>query len=247
MRIALVTLLDDNFMIAWRGFWKSMIFHNPWFAWDFVIINNGLSEENKNEIKETYRNTHFVKIDKKQYSDINMSRTHEKLRATYYTFEAFRLNSYDRIVFMDMDITVLGDIRELFSCKHGFAACRAYNVKEDDFSDRFNSGVFVVQREYLNDGVYRALIRSARRGYSMPDQRVLNNYFNDVKQWLPKKYNVEKRMMNTERHKKVWDEKVCLHWVANKPWHEEKDNDIERSFVELEKIWWKYYDINQEC
>lgn len=241
MKIALVTLMDDGFFIAYEGFWKSFIKHNPLFGWDFVVLDNGLSDKNKDKIKDNYRNSHFRKIDKKSYCDINMSKTHDKLKATYYTFDAFKMNIYDRIVFMDMDITVLGDIRELFACKNGFAACRAYNSKLDEFTDTFNSGVFVVQKQYLNEHVWKDLINISRRGFSMPDQRALNQYFRNEKHWLPKKYNVEKRMLNTEKHKNVWDEKVCLHWVASKPWESEKPNEIEASFVDLEKTWWEYY------
>ena len=243
MKIALVTLMDDGFMISYRGFWQSLIYHNPWFTWDFVVLDNGLSEENKREIKRNHKNTFIKKIDKKAYCDVKFKKTHPKLQATYYTFDAFACGAYDRIVFMDMDITILGDIKDLFKCSYGFAACRAYNAKTDTLTDRFNSGVFVVQKEYLTNSVYRSLINISKRGFSMPDQRTLNSYFKDNVHWLPKKYNVEKRMMNTKNHTDIWDEKVCLHWVANKPWDKEKDNDIERSFVDLEKIWWKYYNM----
>ncbi|UCF13182.1 MAG: hypothetical protein JSW06_02715 [Thermoplasmatales archaeon] len=243
MKIALVTLMDDNFFIAYECFWKSFIYHNPWFGWDFVVIDNGLSEESKEKIKKNYDNTYFKKINKKAYSNVRMDKTHPKLKATYYTLEAFTLTSYDRIVFMDMDITILGDVKELFACKASFAACRAYNAKQDKFTETFNSGVFVVQKDYLKESVYSSLINIAKRGFSMPDQKTLNVYFRDIKTWLPKRYNVEKRMLHTKNHKKVWDQKICVHFVSTKPWQIEKPNEVEASFKEIEDVWWKYYEM----
>lgn len=240
MNIALVTLLDDKFFIAYEGFWKSFIYHNPWFAWDFIILDNGLSEDNKEKIRNNYKRTWFRKIQKVNYREINFGKTHEKLRATYYTLDAFLISNYDRIVFMDMDITVLGDIRELFACEHGFAACKAYNSKMDELVETFNSGVFIVQKEFLTKDVYNCLLRIAKRGFSMPDQKVLNTYFREEKKFINKRYNVEKRMMNSVKYKNVFDEAKILHWIAEKPW-QEKTNDIEASFKNLEKIWWEYY------
>ena len=242
MKIALVTLLDDNFVIAFEGFWKSFIYHNKWFNYDFVIIDNGLSPHSKNKIISYYENTKFVSINKDNYDQTNFSRTHESLRATFYTFELFKLK-YDRIVFMDMDLTVLADIKELFECDEGFAACKAYSAPQDRIIDTmFNSGVFVVQKKYLTMEIYNQCLRRSRHGCSMPDQRILNNIFRDIVYHLPKYLNVEKRMMLSRCEPHMIDEAKILHWVAEKPWNE-KIKKSEEIFEELEKIWWHYYNM----
>ena len=244
-KTALVTLMDNDFVIGFVGFIKSFLHFNPWFVYDIVVFDAGISRENKAYMKTFYPKIIFERIDKKAYSDIRMEKTDPKLRKTYYTLEVFRLIQYERIVFMDMDIIVQGDIRELFNCRDGFAACRAYNAKLDALIDPINSGVFVVNQKYLDVGVYRDLIRIARRGFSMPDQRTLNIYFRNKISYLPKKYNVEKRMLYTEKHAKILDEAVCIHYVASKPWQKIKPNDEEKRFKQLEDIWWRWYEYER--
>ena len=245
-KTALVTLMDNNFVIGYVGFIKSFLYFNPWFNLDIVVFDAGISSENKKYMRSFYPKIIFERIDKKAYSDVKMDKTHPKLQKTYYTLEAFRLIHYDRIVFMDMDIIVQGDIKELFECKHDFAACKSYNAKLDNFNNSINSGVFVVNKKYLDNHVYRQLIRIARKGFSMPDQRTINIFFRDEMKFLPKKYNVEKRMLHTKEHIDILESAVCIHYVASKPWEKEKPNDIEKSFKQLEDLWWKWYDYKPE-
>lgn len=241
MNIALVTLLDDNFVIAFEGFWKSFIYHNDWFDYDFVILDLGLSEENKKKMLGYYDKIKFYKVNKEAYKETNFNRTVPHLQNTFYTFEFFKLD-YDKVVFMDMDLTILADIKELFECEEGFAACKAYSAPQDRIIDTmFNSGVFVVQRKYLTMEMYNKAIRRSRIGCSMPDQRILNNLFMDKVFYLPKEYNIEKRMYKSEKHQETFKDAKVLHWVAGKPWQKEK-KECDQGFEELEQIWWEYYD-----
>jgi len=241
MRIALCTLMDDNFFIGFVGFWKSFIEYNPWFSYDFVVLNNGISEDNQAKMLEMCSSIIFRKIRKKNYADTNFSKTHDRLKATYYTLEVFNLTEYDRVVFLDMDITVLDNIKVLFESKDDIRACRAYNAKLDMLSDSINSGVFTINDGALNKHVYNSLIRMSRRGQSMPDQRIINGFFKGKMQYFDKRYNVEKRMLHSTNHRDEFDEAKILHWVASKPWEAVKENKREEEFIELEKVWWKYY------
>ena len=241
MKICLCTLMDDNFYIGFVGFWKSFIMFNKWFDHDFVVLDNGISEENKNNMLSFYDKIIFRKIKYKNYTETNFNRTHERLKATYYTLDVFSIEEYDRIVFLDMDITVLADIKELFESKDDIRGCKAYNARTDEFNDTINSGVFTINSPAINKHIYNALLRMTRRGQSMPDQRIINGFFSNKMQFFNKSYNVEKRMLHSVKYKKVFDNAKILHWIASKPWEHEKPNDIERSFVELEKVWWEYY------
>ena len=62
MKKCLTTLMDDNFVVGFEGFWKSFIVNNPWFKHDFVVFDAGLSERNKLKIKSYYENTIFRDI-----------------------------------------------------------------------------------------------------------------------------------------------------------------------------------------
>ena len=161
------------------------------------------------------------------------------MQKTYFTLDIFTYTDYDRIVFLDVDMVIDGDVSELFACKEGISACRTYAFQDDRICDNMNAGVFVINIKKLGLNTYRELLRIVRRGFSMPEQRAMNIYFNGKISWLPKKYNVEKRMQHTEKHKHILEEAVIIHYVATKP-HEEKPNDLEASYEEIERIWWDY-------
>ena len=249
MKIGLVTLLDDNFIIGFEGFYKSFIYHNKWFlnsGIDLVILDNGLSDESRYTIMKYKKDAIFRKIKYDKYNKVNMSHTHDKLKATYYKLDIFGILEYDRLVFIDSDVTVLGDVKEIFDCEKQFAACRSYNARLDRLNNSINSGVFVVNKQFINKRTYYDLIKIATRGHSMPDQKTINIYFGNTMQYLSKGYNVEKRMWKTEKLTDVWEGKRILHWVADKPWmpEDKHQNDIEKSFFEIYPLWWKYYNIS---
>jgi len=241
MKRALTTLLDDKFVIGAEVFLKSFLHFNPWFSDEFIILDNGISEANKKMLNSYYNGVKFKKINKKMYANVNMRRTHEKLQATYYTLEIFSLYDYDRITFIDMDVVVLDDIKPVFDCKDDIAGCKAYNAKEDRLANTINSGVFTINGDSLKRNVYNGLIRKAHRGYSMPDQKVINGFFADKIGYLNKRYNVEKRMQHSVKYEKVYEEAKILHYVATKPWEFDKPNAVEASFEKSEKIWMEWH------
>ncbi len=241
MRIGLFTLLDDNFVTGYVAFMKSLLHYNPWFEHDLVILDVGLSNVGKDFVAKHYERVRFVKPNKRRYSDVDMSKTVDKLKATYYTLDAFIQTDFDRIVQFDMDMVVLGDISAVFECGAPIAACRAYNSKHDFLGDGCNAGLFVVNKPYLNEKTYADLLAIARRGHSMPEQKTMNIHFDGKWHWLPKIYNVEKRMMTTKKYKEVLENARVLHFVAEKPW-QNKTNAREASYEPLEKLWWKEYE-----
>lgn len=247
MKIALCTLMDDDFVVGFNGFWKSFLYHNPWFRTsniDFLILDNGISQENKDHMLKLCPKIIFKKINYKAYSETNFNKTHDKLKATFYTLDVFRLYEYDRVVFLDMDITVLADIKELFKSNDTIRACKQYNAKMDCLNNAINSGVFTVNKEAINKSIYNALIRMSQRGMSMPDQKIINGHFSGKITHFNKRLNVEKRMLHSVAHKDIYKGAKILHWISDKPWMKEKRNDIERSFIEAEAIWHHYNDMD---
>jgi lipopolysaccharide biosynthesis glycosyltransferase len=212
---------------------------------DLIILDNGLSEESKQVVLSYNENAIFRAIKKNKYNRVDMSRTHDKLKATYYKLDIFGIMEYDRIIFIDSDVTVMGDISEIFDCHKDIAACPTYSARLDRLGNGINSGVLVLNKGVINKNVYHKLIKIATRGHSMPDQKTINIFFGKSIFKLSKGYNVEKRMWKTEKHKNIWDNKKILHWVADKPWQklEDHQNDIERSFAEIYPIWEKYYNM----
>lgn len=243
MKRCLCTLLDDNFVIGLEVFWKSFIHHNKWFNDDFVILDCGLSEESKEKISSIYDNVIFEEIKRDNYERINMSKTHDKLKNTYYTFEVFRLD-YDRVVFLDMDILVLQDLSELFEYEGAIAGCKAYAAGKDRLSMGINTGVFVINKGMIPRLTYLDIIEFSKDGFSMPDQHAINRFFGQQIGYFNKKYNVEKRMLHSKKYKRFTKPVniACLHFVAYKPWQDKTGApNRERRYEVFEKLWREWY------
>ena len=243
MKTALFTLLNDSFLPGYVAFIKSLKKHHPEFDLDFIILDIGLSYESQETIIQYYDKIIFRKPRLKEYASVNMSRTDPRLQPTYYTLDAFCQTDYDRIIAIDMDVIVLGDISEVLNCDSDFAAVKAYNAKMDILREDINSGVFVVGKKYLNEETYQGLLQIAKRGHSMPDQKTINAYFFGKMDYFNKRFNVEKRMLHTQKYNKILEDIRILHFIALKPREDHGGaGEIENSFGEFEKLWWAEYE-----
>lgn len=239
--IGLITLLDDNFVIGLEVFFKSLMIHNKlWFDLPFIVLDLGLSSWNKRKIKNIYPNVEFRPIKKDRYSAVNFSATQPRLKNTYYTLDVFIQDDFDKLVFIDMDTLVLGDIRELFHNHYDIAGVKAYSPRQDKLRIDINTGVFCVSKKYLNEKTYADMLNLATPGHSMPDQHVINDFFKGKMEYFNKAYNVEKRMINSENFRDTLTKIKILHFVADKPWQKHR----EPGFEKFEKLWKEYYDLN---
>jgi len=242
MKICMFTILNDNHIKLFRAFIKSFLHFNPWFDHDFVIIDCGLSDISKRAIVKLYPKVIFKYPNKKNYRTIPMDKTHEKLRVTYYKLDAFCQYEYDRVISIDMDMIVLADMKPVFDCEHAFAACKAYNKNKDQLVRSINSGLFVINKKYIDKETYAGLMRIARHGHSMPDQKTINHYFGSNIKYLDKRYNMEKRIFKSARYQDLVKEVKVWHYISTKP-YEVNDNspEQEKQFKEIEHIWFKWF------
>lgn len=239
MEIGLVTMLNNEFVIGFKSMINSLKKYNPWFNFPLIILNDGLSEESMEVIRSIYDKVEFQELRKDFYKDVNFSVTAKRLRCTYYKLDFFNIPGYDRLVFIDSDVIILGNIKELFDCQAGFAAVKGYDSVRDILRRDFNSGVFVVNKAYLTTGVYTDLLKLCKKGFKMPDQKTLNLYFGGRTTFLNKVYNVEKRMLYTKNLKRYLENARILHYVGEKPWNK-KTTLAEEQYGVLEKKWWEY-------
>jgi len=249
MKIAIVSMMNNGFFIAYVGFIKSLLISNPWIETDkipLIMIDLDIPEPTKDKMLEMYPYIEFRKPNYKMYKDVNMSKTPEVLKCTYYKLDIFSYEDYDRLIFMDLDITVIRDVKELFNEDKPFSACLGYTLQSDALRHDINSGIFVVNNEYLNQETYKGIIDVAKKGFSMPDQKAINIYFRNKINHLPKKFNCEKRMARSITFKDMWDNECCIiHWVSEKPW-QSKTRKVNMGFEAIEKIWWNYYNSDIE-
>jgi lipopolysaccharide biosynthesis glycosyltransferase len=239
MKTALVTMLNEEFVIGFKAMIRSLLKNNPWFDLPVVILDDGVLPETKGKLTQIYKDITWQPIDKKRYAGTDFEKTAPKLRCTYYKLDIFNMKGYERLVFIDSDTLILGDIKQLFATTAGFAAVKGYDPLHDMMRRDINSGVFVVNQQFLNEQVYVEMLRIARSGHKMPDQTVINHYFRNRMMYLDKVFNVEKRMLYTNKFKHVLQTMRILHYVGEKPW-QKKTNVREEQYAMLEREWWRY-------
>lgn len=236
MKKALVCLMDDKFYGAFRVFLASFLHHNSWFRDDICIIDVGLSEPIRSKIRGLYPKIDFHTPIYDNYSHVKTSTTAERLKKTYYTLDAFIL-PYQRIIFIDLDTVIMGSMLEVFECAQSFAGVQAYNRSTDQLQLAINSGLFVLNHSVIKPNIYDRLLQIAAPGHNLPDQAVLNTFFKGRTHFLPKKYNVEKRMYKSLRMAHILKDVRMWHYVGEKPWQAHKPGSLESLYVEVETYW----------
>jgi len=239
-------MISPDFIPGYIAFIKSLLLHNSWFEYPIVLIDLGLKEEQKKECREYYKNIVFKKPKREKYKRVNWKKTQKHLRNTYYTLDMFSYLEYERIVFIDLDTLVLKNIYYLFNhkMKNFFGGVKAYNRSQDCLVEYLNAGVMVVDLNRLPENFYQNIVSYSCQGFQFPEQDALDTYLKGKIDFLPKCYNVEKRMLLSYNHPfDIYDVGI-LHYVGIKPWQEPKKpshfND-KKDFYELDLLWREYY------
>lgn|GEM_PF-142893 len=142
------------------------------------------------------------------------ARVQERFAATYTKLHVFRLDAWDRLVYLDADTVVLGPVDELFA-GDDFAAVPDAGL-DLPRGDVFNSGVFAFTPSRATFARMEARLRTGG-SYDGGDQGFLNEF---LPQWraLPLEFNTTKRIF--AHHAPLFDAEDVrvLHHVGAKPW-----------------------------
>lgn len=159
-------------------------------------------------------------------------------REVFYKLELFKLDRFERIVYFDCDTLVVGDISALWDPSQ-FAERSFYAVRETAsmgvapaLHGKFNTGVMVINRPLLGEGVHARLLEIAESGvsYDGGDQGVIHAYLEEagarVTGELDSAYNVLVRAKKEGDWDAFKDRLKVLHFVNGlKPWSEEHRHD----------------------
>lgn len=176
-------------------------------------------------------------------------------REIFCKLEVFKSRGYDRLVFLDCDTVILGDISALWDSEL-FADRDLYAVREQPgmgvTPDRFgkiNTGVMVVNRPLLNDAVHRTLLGIAERGLSEDggDQGVIEHFLRQHPDVTVGQLDDSYNVMVVARKYGDWDrlkDRIrILHFVNQvKPWAADHVDDPLFD-EELKRIWDDAYRI----
>jgi lipopolysaccharide biosynthesis glycosyltransferase len=236
-----VTVCNKEYLIGFEVMLKSLIDNNPRVINDnlpFVIITNDLNPEDLVTSRKIYNNIHIKRYDESKYSQIEELKKQQMAFGDYTKYEIFSLTEFKKIIFLDSDTIILGNIDYLIDFEESFGCVREL------FIDQYNTGVMVIGNEYLNPKITEDLI-NLTNVYGITehlDQDIINNYFIDVITPIPLEYNYLKiYSKQIFQNTGLPDYVKIIHYVVKKPWQQKPLVFLEEGTLWTERYWFEYY------
>lgn len=269
MHLDITCSTDDNYLQHCAAMLCSVFENNRQHDITVHLLHHGLSSRGQaflSQLAERYNDTIlFYDVDQKQLGDVSIdAATHPNLSvATYYRLLLASLldNSIDRILYLDCDVIVLGDIAPLFVLDmgdYGVAGVEDTNPYSDEHrrimgmtlgQRAFCAGVLLINLKYWRThDCERHLLDFAHKMAGkliLEDQDVLNHEFRNRWFKLPYKYmRTPMAIASLDRQQRWRDieeyafKPVIIHYAAHvKPWLDISIPDGQ--------YYWKYVKLSQ--
>jgi len=217
--VAFASYVDNNYLAGFEVLVKSLMLNNPWVDQDFLILYDDLTSESIARIAALYPKFVFRKVDGSRYSAYAKGdQTNYLVEKAYYILDAFRVRDYDRLVTLDVDMVVLGDIRHLVDTDAAFGAVPQHFDSRGNW--RINSGVMTFDRRVMNDDFVARMDAIGNAGaYDLErhDQGILSAVLDGDYHRLSSEYNLVKRAVKHGTHPPEGTR--ILHFTGStKPW-----------------------------
>jgi hypothetical protein len=126
----------------------SLLKNNPGFKNDFIVFHDSDFSDDKKRIDAVYDNIIFMEVDKNRYDKKIL------FRKSFYKFESFLLNDYDRVISVDADTMCMGDITPLleYQVTGNIGMAWEYN------RSHHNTGLIVIDKQFLNQAFWDDLM-----------------------------------------------------------------------------------------
>lgn len=248
MRKSIVLAADNAYLIPLETTIKSVLYHNR--DVDFYILNSDIAPEwfkllgRKMEVvNSTIHNVHF---DKELFEGYKTG-PHINY-ATYFRFFATEVVDSDRVLYLDSDIIVTGELTSLFKLNlKGYSIgavddVYAYEGRESGF----NAGVLLMDvAKWKEHSIVNRLLELAaekNQAVHLGDQSILNIYFEDNWLALDEEYNymvgVDIYHLGQECERLDDHPPAIVHYASHdKPWNT-------YSISRLRELWWTYRDLD---
>ena len=243
-KYAIVTICNDSYIDYCSTMIYSFIKNNDWFTGDIIICCDPefviLSEENRNKLKSLYGNIIMREVNKSDYDSLfnNFKNKDKKFFPSAYTYEVFEIEGYDSILYLDADMLIIDDIKELFEkpVKIGVVSLTLENYKQWEINrlGLYNLGLILVNHQNIEDtkSIKTTLIRQGSkvnpRNVTLFEQGVFNKF-------LPIGVT---QLSNIYNYFDIFDPKEgvkIVHFVSNKPLSSNKDG-------KYFKLWHDYHE-----
>lgn len=248
MRKSIVLAADNAYLIPLETTIKSVLYHNR--DVDFYILNSDIAPEwfkllgRKMEVVNS--TIHNVHLNKELFEGY---KTGPHLNyASYFRFFATEVVDSDRVLYLDSDIIVTGNLNSLFKIDfkgHYIGAVDDVYAYEGRKSG-FNSGVLLMDTvKWKEHSIVTSLLELAaeqNQTVHLGDQSILNIYFEDNWLALDETYNY---MVGTDTFRLAQEcerlddnPPVVVHYASHdKPWNT-------YSISRLRELWWTYRDLD---
>ena len=183
--------LTSDYIIGYRTFIQSFIEHNKWFSGDILIMALDLNDNQKEYVKSFHKKIKFIEPLYENYKDVNTSKlVNPGFVNNYYKLDIFSYTKYEKIVSMDCDMLITGDISELFFEKYSFGACEVAFSRYWDVPP-FNGGLIVLDSKRNSIENYSSVLNKIDKPYRYAEQELLNEIFKKSYTKINKTYNVK--------------------------------------------------------
>lgn len=216
-RVAFASYVDENYLPGFLALLRSLALSNPGVCEDFVVLHDDLRPGSIARIRALHPRIVLRRVNTEHYDTYKKGDQDNYLvRKAYFILDVFRLREYDTIITLDTDMVVLRDLGELLRLREGLAAVPQFFYGQH----KLNSGLLVIQREYLSDAFCAKLDATGRSGdYELDkhDQGILNAVLDGDFVRLDARYNFVKRRLSGNLP--VPDDTAILHFTGrHKPW-----------------------------
>lgn len=168
MRIAVTFLSTKDYFRGTAVAVSSFIKNNKWFAGDIIIYTaDDLTHEEETLLTSLYKFVIIKKIDISTYDCLKEKKSkftfyeseeyfNSLISNSFYKFEAFTETDYDKVMFIDSDIVIIGSVHTLFCNDADLIFSIDTEARRFDFdikprnNEYINSGIFVVGKRYLS-------------------------------------------------------------------------------------------------
>jgi len=238
----------------------SILYNNPNSFFDFYVLTNDITDLNKRKLlslNEKYKNFEikFINVDKSLFKNLKITIDYISIETYFRYILADLLPQLDKILYLDVDLVVNGDLEKLWNTDISNYYCASvedinfltHQYKPQIYLDNddkyINAGVILFNLDKMrNDNISEKLLENNEKYKDIikyQDQDIINITLRKSIKILDVIYNF------TSRAKKQYPEKtkqaVIIHYVGpNKPW---KKN----SFNSLKRLYYKYYLLSPYC
>lgn len=260
----IVLCADENYAMACGICVTSILENNRGNQCHIYILTDGFSEKTVslfNQMQIQYaQEISIKKIDSTVFEGLKVSDRFR--RSIYFRFLIPDIVDRDKVLYLDSDIIVNGDLKNLWDIDLSFYACavvedqcaddiRLHN-RIDMYSTYFNSGVLLMNLKYWRDNLIKEklvdYIFNNPEKCLYPDQDALNVILERKVYFLDYKYNFQELMLddanNSFLHKDKWDkikkafeQPIIIHYTKPiKPWHLEYQGPFKYLFLKYKSL-----------